>query len=68
VWFVILTGFLSLGVYYLPLPPEQKSLLVPVLLVFVPTIVCIPLVWLTEGRQGISQLFSRVPATSKWAL
>lgn len=67
-WFVILTSLLSIGAYFLPLPPEQKSLLVPVLLVFVPTIVCIPLAFYTEGREGTRQLFSSVPGAGKWAL
>src|SRR5687768_2820159 len=67
-WFVILTLGLSFGAYFLPLPVEQKSLLVPVLLVLVPTIVCIPLALLTEGSQGIRQLFSSVRGAGKWIL
>jgi uncharacterized protein len=41
---------------------------VPVLLVFVPTIVCIPLVFFTEGLRGIRQLFSSVRGARKWVL
>jgi membrane protease YdiL (CAAX protease family) len=65
-WFVILTVVLSFGTYFLPLPVEQKSLLVPILLVLIPTIVCIPLVFFTEGKAGIRQLFSRVRSAWKW--
>src|SRR5215510_4706914 len=57
-WYVILTVALSFGTYFLPLPAEQKSLLVPVLLVFIPTIISIPLAWITEGRDGIRQMLS----------
>lgn len=39
-WFAVLTVVLSLGAYFLPLPVEQKSLRVPILLVLIPTIVC----------------------------
>jgi membrane protease YdiL (CAAX protease family) len=67
-WFVILTTILSVGVYFLPLPGEQKSLLVPFLLVFVPTVVSIPLAFLVDGREGFRQLFMRVPHAWKWAL
>lgn len=67
-WFVILTGILSLGTYYLPLPPEQRSLFVPILLVFVPAVVSIPLAYLTEGRDGFRQLFSSVRGAWKWVL
>ena len=67
-WFVILTVLLSFGVYFLPLPAPQKTLLVPVLLVFIPTVVCIPLAFLAEGRAGIRQLFSRVHGAWRWIL
>jgi len=65
-WYVIITVALSFATYFLPLPDEQKSLLVPVLLVLVPTVVCIPLAFLTEGREGIRQLFSSVRGVWKW--
>jgi uncharacterized protein len=67
-WYVIITVTLSFGVYFLPLPIEQKSLLVPVLLVFVPTVVCIPLAFLAEGKEGIRKLFSSVHGAWKWIL
>lgn len=67
-WFVILTLALSFGTYFLPLPVEQRSLLVPVLLVLIPTMVCIPLAFFTEGTQGIRQLFSTVRGAWKWSL
>lgn len=67
-WYVIVTVVLSFGTYFLPLPADQRSLLVPVLLVFVPTIVCIPLVFLTEGKAGIRKLFSSVHGAWKWIL
>lgn len=35
-WFAVLTLLFSFAVYFLPLPAEQKSLLLPVLLTFVP--------------------------------
>lgn len=58
VWFVILTVALSFVTYFLPLPVEQKSLLVPVLMVFIPTLVSIPMALVTEGREGIHQMLS----------
>lgn len=67
-WFVILTLALSFATYFLPLPTEQKSLLVPVLLVLIPTIVCSAIALLSEGVQGIRQLFSSVRGAWKWAL
>ena len=67
-WFVVIIVALSFGTYFLPLPAEQKSLLVPVLLVLIPTLVCIPLVFFTEGREGIRQLFSTVRGAWKWSL
>ena len=67
-WFVILTLVLSIGIYFLPLPSESKSLVVPLLLAFVPTVVAVPVAFLTEGRQGIRQLFSSVRGAWRWAL
>lgn len=67
-WFVVITLALSFGTYFLPLPVKQRSLLVPVLLVLIPTMVCIPLVFFTEGTQGIRQLFSSVRGAWKWSL
>lgn len=49
---------LSFATYFLPLPVEQKSLLVPVLMVFIPTIVSIPMALITEGRDGLRQILS----------
>lgn len=66
--FVVITLALSYAVYFTPLPAEQRSLLVPVLLVVVPTVVCIPLVFLAEGMDGIRQLFSSVRGAWKWVL
>ncbi len=67
-WFAILTVALSFATYFLPLPVEQRSLLVPILLVFIPTVVCIPLVWFTEGGEAIRRLFSSVQGAWKWIL
>lgn len=67
-WFVVLTLALSLGTYFLPLRPESKSLVVPLLLAFIPTLVAIPVAFLTEGRKGIRQLFSTVHGAWKWIL
>jgi membrane protease YdiL (CAAX protease family) len=67
-WFVVITVALSFGTYFLPLPVEQKSLLVPILLVLIPTLVCLSIVLLTEGRQGIRRLFSTIHGVWKWAL
>jgi membrane protease YdiL (CAAX protease family) len=67
-WFVIITSALSFAAYFLPLPAEQKSLLIPILLVLVPTLVCIPLAYLTEGTAGTRQLFSRVRGAWTWIL
>ena len=58
IWFVILTVTLSFATYFLPLPVEQRSLLVPVLMVFIPTLVSIPMALVTEGREGIRQMLS----------
>ncbi len=58
VWFVILTVALSFATYFLPLPLEQKSLLVPVLMVLIPTVVSVPMALVTEGREGIRQMLS----------
>src|SRR6185503_13656026 len=57
-WFVVLTVALSFATYFLPLPVEQKSLIVPVLMVFIPTIVSIPLAFISEGMDGIRQMLS----------
>jgi hypothetical protein len=68
IWFVLLTLVLSFSAYFLPLPAESKALLVPVVLVFIPTLVCIPLAWITEGRNGLRQLFSRAKTGIHWLL
>lgn len=67
-WFVIITLVLSFATYFLPLPSENKSLLVPLLLAFIPTVVSIPIVMITEGREGIRQLFSSVRGAWNWVL
>lgn len=67
-WYVVVTVALSFGTYFLPLPVEQRRLLVPVLLVLVPTLVCISLVFFTEGSAGIRQLFSTARGGFKWLL
>ena len=67
-WFVVMTVALSFAAYFLPLPVEQKSLLVPILLVLIPTVVCVSIVLLTEGTPGIRQLFSTVRGAWKWSL
>ena len=65
-WFVLLTVALSFGTYFLPFPADGKTLLVPVVLVFIPTMVSIPLVFVTDGRDGIRQLFSSVHGAWRW--
>lgn len=67
-WFVFLTVALSFGAYFLPLPAEGKALLVPVILVLVPTLVSVPLAFLAEGRDGVRQLFSSVHGAWIWIL
>lgn len=67
-WFVVLTVTLSFATYFLPLPVEQRSLFVPVLFVFIPTIVSIPLALITEGVGGIRQIFARSTDGVKWLL
>lgn len=57
-WFSVITVALSFGTYLLPLPVEQRSLLVPVLMVLIPMLVSIPLAFITEGRDGIRQMLS----------
>ena len=58
VCFVILTVALSFATYFLPLPLEQRRLLVPVLMVFVPTLVSVPVALAAEGREGLRQMLS----------
>ena len=67
-WYVVITITLSFAAYFLPFRPEQKSLLVPVVLVLVPAVVCIPLAYLAEGKDGLRQLFSSAGAGLKWPL
>jgi hypothetical protein len=57
-WYVVITVALSFATYFLPLPVEQRSLLVPVLMVFIPTLVSVPMALVTEGREGIRQRLS----------
>ena len=57
-WYTVITVVLSFATYFLPLPLEQKSLLVPVLMVFIPTLVSIPMALVTEGRAGMRQMLS----------
>lgn len=65
-WFVLLTVALSFAAYFIPLPAETRALLVPVVLVFIPTLVCIPLAFMTGGRTGIRRLFSTYDGGLKW--
>lgn len=67
-WFVLLTVVLSFAGYFIPLPAETRSVLVPVLVVFVPAIVCIALALILEGRDGLRQLFSSASRGPKWLL
>lgn len=67
-WFVLLTVALSFAAYLIPLPAESRSLLVPVILVFVPALVCLPLAFATEGRTGLRQLFSSAGGGFKWLM
>jgi membrane protease YdiL (CAAX protease family) len=57
-WFIVITVALSFAAYFLPLPAEQKSLLVPVLLVLIPTLVSVPVVLISEGKAGLLQMIS----------
>ena len=57
-WYVVLTVALSFATYFLPLPVEQRSLLVPVLMVFIPTLVSVPVALAAEGREGFRQMLS----------
>ena len=57
-WYVVITVVLSFATYFLPLPVEQRSLLVPVLMVFIPTLVSAPMALATEGRDGLRQMLS----------
>ena len=67
-WFVFFTVVFSFAGYFIPLPAELRSLLVPVILVLVPTIVCLTLVVITEGWQGIRRLFFNANSGAKWLL
>lgn len=55
-WYSVIAVALSFATYFLPLPVEQKGLLVPVLMVLIPTFVSIPMALITEGRDGIRQM------------
>lgn len=68
IWFVLITVASSFATYFMPLPAESRALLVPVLLVFIPTLVCVPLAFITEGRDGLRQLFSAAHGGFKWLL
>ena len=57
-WYMVITVVLSFATYFLPLPVDQKSLLVPLLMVLIPTVVSIPMALVTEGRDGIRQMLS----------
>ena len=67
-WFAFLTVALSFAAYLIPLPAESRAVLVPVILVFVPTVVCIPLVAFIEGKDGLRQLFSSARSGWRWPL
>jgi membrane protease YdiL (CAAX protease family) len=67
-WFVLLTMALSFACYFVPLPPDTRALLVPVLLVVVPALVCVLLVSIVEGRAGFRQLFARAKSGYIWLL
>ena len=67
-WFALLTVALSFTAYLIPLPADSRSVLVPVILVFVPTVVCIPLAAITKGEDGLRQLFSNARSGLKWLL
>lgn len=66
--FVLLSVALSFAIYFIPLPAVARPLLVPVVLVFVPTLVCVPLAFATEGMAGLRQLFSSAGGGVKWLL
>ena len=65
-WFVLLTVTLSFAVYFIPLPTESRGILVAVLLVLIPTMVSLPVAFITEGMEGLRQLFSTVRGGFKW--
>ena len=58
-WYVVITVALFFAAHFIPLPVESRALLVPVVLVFVPTVVSVPLAYVTEGKDGLRQLFSK---------
>jgi len=68
IWFVLFTIALSFAAYFIPLPEESRALIVPVILTFIPTIVCMPLAYFTEGSSGLRQLFSSAKSGFKWLL
>jgi membrane protease YdiL (CAAX protease family) len=57
-WFIVITVALSFATYFLPLPAEQKSLLVPVVLVLIPALVSVPVALISEGSDGLRQILS----------
>jgi membrane protease YdiL (CAAX protease family) len=67
-WFVLFTIALSFAAFFIPLPEESRALIVPVILTFIPTIVCVPLAYFTEGSSGLRQLFSSANSGFKWLL
>ena len=65
-WYVVMMVGLSFAAYFMPWPAESRALLVPVVLVFVPAVVCIPLTYVTEGSGGLRQLFSKASGGLRW--
>lgn len=67
-WFILLTVVLTFASYFIPLPGEMRSVLVPVIVVFIPAIVGVAMALITEGRAGFRQLFSNAHSGLKWLL
>jgi len=65
-WFVLLTVTLSFALYFIPLPAESRGILVAVLLTLIPTVVSLLLAFITEGTDGLRQLFSTSRGGVKW--
>jgi membrane protease YdiL (CAAX protease family) len=67
--FVTLTLGLSYAAYLLPIPPEAKAVLFPMVIVFIPVLVATVLAAVGQGSAGLSALYRYLrPNKPRWLL
>ncbi|MHB1133119.1 MAG: CPBP family intramembrane glutamic endopeptidase [Chloroflexota bacterium] len=67
--FIALTLGLSFAAYLLPIPLEEKALLFPMIVVFIPTLVATALAAIGAGRAGLGALYGHLrPGKPRWLL